>query len=1274
MADGTINEVIDVEAIQQQVKLTLEGLDSVEKKISAVFEVYAKAYEGLQGEQPLKVVMAATKEIDKATKDLTASQKEELRLKTELEKLNEKLAQAESDDAKAIVHTRLELAERNRELKREAEAQMAAKKLGDDYLNSLKQQANSINGLTEQNKMLRAARDAMDTTKQADEIQRLNAIIDANTAVIQLNQDKYVQQKMNIGNYQSALDGLKTQLLEASKALQDMANRGDTQSKEYKEQEKQLAAITGQIESFRQEVQAATKDVEPMQTKLKALKQEAQELQLAMKDGAATAEMVQRFQEVTKEAAKLQDNIGDVSARIRALASDTATFDAWTDGITTVTSGFQVWQGTLAAVGADTEKFKEILQRLAGAQAVVNGLTAISNKLNKDSILMAKLSIAAESQNIVVKKAATAAQWLLNKAVLAFPYVAIAVGIGAIGVALAKYAINTSEAGRQQKILNDIQKESLDIQKKEVGELTKLITTAKLYKAGSKERTDAIKSINEQYGDYLPKLLTEESSVKDITAAYEALIPVLQKQALVKASMTQFDETAERRVKLAGEEAKSLSKVEKAQEGAAKAWEIYNKTKENGGNKLAIDMAYESVLKNQRVLAEVTGSYNDLVKENDEERKKIAKDEAVIAKTAEKAIEGLGAAQVRNTEATKTQIKADNELLQLQRKLTDTQLAGVKFEEERAKKQLKITSDRVVKDLELQKEEIRRSDDTETAKANKIAEINKIISATRENYLKDSAELEAKFAQEAAIAVINTRILLAKEGSDDELQARKDLINRQLEYELSILPKGHAKRAELEAKAKKDIEKLDEDSAKRKRDIEIENIDNQLEYVKKGTIEELGLTTDRLELQKEAEVKAAEKSGADVEAVKKKWDAKIAEETGKWLLESMNEDNKAWVKGVEERANAELKANEEAFAQGKITLEKYELEKQAITNKYSKEVLRAQIDNLKALIASENLTDEQVKSAREQLAAFEKQLDGEVTDEKIENRKRQLEAEKELAEKQKELARTVADFAMQLANQMFEGRVEKLEAEKEALQEAHDREIENIEASGYSKEEEEARKRAANAKTREQEKKIEEQIKEEKRKAAIANKAAAIIQAGITSALAVLAALAPPPVGLGPVLGVPLAVTTAALGAIQIAAIAAAPIPQYKDGRDGGKAEYAIVGDGGRQEVIWKRDGRAFATPATSTLTYLDAGDRVVPSMEEFVKLTAMPEYSATQSVVNVDLSGMIAEQKRQGERMREMIRNQSEFQIESNSRTFRAFARGVGGRKERMNNIFINR
>ena len=111
------------------------------------------------------------------------------------------------------------------------------------------------------------------------------------------------------------------------------------------------------------------------------------------------------------------------------------------------------------------------------------------------------------------------------------------------------------------------------------------------------------------------------------------------------------------------------------------------------------------------------------------------------------------------------------------------------------------------------------------------------------------------------------------------------------------------------------------------------------------------------------------------------------------------------------------------------------------------------------------------------------------------------------------------------------------------------------------------------------------------------DKALAIFNIGIGTAMAVVSALNSKPAG-APALA--MALMTGIRGGIELAAAIATPIPRLKDGRVGGDATFAVVGDGGKREVIERNDGSLELTPNTDTLAFLRKGESVYSSREEF--------------------------------------------------------------------------
>lgn len=117
----------------------------------------------------------------------------------------------------------------------------------------------------------------------------------------------------------------------------------------------------------------------------------------------------------------------------------------------------------------------------------------------------------------------------------------------------------------------------------------------------------------------------------------------------------------------------------------------------------------------------------------------------------------------------------------------------------------------------------------------------------------------------------------------------------------------------------------------------------------------------------------------------------------------------------------------------------------------------------------------------------------------------------------------------------------------------------------------------------------------EERKARF-EKAASILAAISNTAQGITAAVTskPPNLILAGVIG--------AIGLIQIARIAAAPIPHYKYGGTHKVAGPGVVGDGGRHEGLLFPDGSIMKSAATSTLMDLPEGTQIFPDWNKFIR------------------------------------------------------------------------
>ena len=186
---------------------------------------------------------------------------------------------------------------------------------------------------------------------------------------------------------------------------------------------------------------------------------------------------------------------------------------------------------------------------------------------------------------------------------------------------------------------------------------------------------------------------------------------------------------------------------------------------------------------------------------------------------------------------------------------------------------------------------------------------------------------------------------------------------------------------------------------------------------------------------------------------------------------------------------------------------------------------------------------------------------------------------------------------------IYDQQIEKIEEQQEKNEEAGEEELERIEdlaeSGAISTEEAEARKRAAEDRTAQRDKELEKQKAELEQKQAKWQKANSIVQTTIATSLAIMQAFAQ----AGPIAGAVLAAVIGAMGAAQIAIIAAQPIPKYAKGTDNHPGGLAIVGDGGRQEVI-ETDNGAYITPSVPTLVDIPKRARVIPNLVDYRKMS----------------------------------------------------------------------
>lgn len=128
---------------------------------------------------------------------------------------------------------------------------------------------------------------------------------------------------------------------------------------------------------------------EDMQNKSLPLKRQLRDIQQLMAkmnmNGLADTSL---YTEMAQKAGEVKDAMDDANASIRAMSSDTSHLAATTQALQGMAGGVAAVTGAMNLFGVESEKVQEIQAKLQAAIAMVNGVTAIANALNKDSALM----------------------------------------------------------------------------------------------------------------------------------------------------------------------------------------------------------------------------------------------------------------------------------------------------------------------------------------------------------------------------------------------------------------------------------------------------------------------------------------------------------------------------------------------------------------------------------------------------------------------------------------------------------------------------------------------------------------------------------------------------------------------------------------------------------------------------------------------------------------------------------------------------------------------
>ena len=591
-----------------------------------------------------------------------------------------------------------------------------------------------------------------------------------------------------------------------------------------------------------------------------------QQMALLKMNGQQNSE---EYQQLAMRAGQLKDAMMDAQRETKALASDTQALDTTMGAASAASGGMAAVTGTIALMGATSETATEAQRKLGSAIAIVSGLTAVQNALQKESALMTgirtiqtkaataaeNLDTAAKKKNIIATAAATVQQRLFNVVAKANPYVLLAMALITVVGALVALTMNTSKATKAQQRLNQAMSAQLDY----------LEAISKSY---TRAYTERIQELNNE----LEIAKARGASAKEIQAIEDEIY-----QQKVKAH--------KRMTEIYSDEIENLDENRGKLDYYRRTLLMLQNAQAQGKNRLIVDIDLNGKMENvniEKAIDSVQGQIDALGRKVEI---------AVELNTEGATIETER--QVQVAQRSRSGGGTDRRKIELEaiRAAEDARLALIQDSYKREQQILKVNADRKIADLRTRLEKERGL----TRKAREA--INAEILSIEKQYLQDLEDLQNQYAQKSLDAQRQTediRIALMADGAEKQREELRISYERQIEdLNMAIATDRDLTTGEIEQmyeqlvllgeQYRKDLAKLDQDITIDQMNADAARLQLRLDAVTEGSQEQIDLTVELLKKRRDIELAENAQLAADVRQSESdiiaKWDAEILKQT-----------------------------------------------------------------------------------------------------------------------------------------------------------------------------------------------------------------------------------------------------------------------------------------------------------------------------------------------------------------------------------------------------------
>lgn len=291
-------------------------------------------------------------------------------------------------------------------------------------------------------------------------------------------------------------------------------------------------------------------------------------------------------------------------------------------------------------------------------------------------------------------------------------------------------------------------------------------------------------------------------------------------------------------------------------------------------------------------------------------------------------------------------------------------------------------------------------------------------------------------------------------------------------------------------------------------------------------------------------------------------------------------DDSGKIAGLREEISALNQLNEQ-YKAGAISASAFAKKKDEISNKASQSALEIQLGTLEYIQGEYKRYGENTMAIDLQIAALQKQL----ADRRLQEDQQNSEKRKKLQAAEMDLAKQTEDTIAAFIKGRYEKELNAIQSKIDANNKDKEQETKAIEGSSLSSQQKAAEEIELNAKVSAENEALQRKQRDEKVKEAEFDRAKGILDVGINTAMAVTKVLP----------NIPLSLIMAGIGAAQIAAILARPIPKFFTGTKSSPEGWAMTDELGPERYRTPGGQVFYGNSDGPTMRYLEAGTEITP-------------------------------------------------------------------------------